>query len=41
VVVGDLIDKDHSKVHGTVYFDEKTTPEQRDAFTQMIAFMFV
>lgn len=40
VVVGDLIDKDPSKVHGTVYFDEKTTPEQRDAFNQMLGFMF-
>ena len=40
VLVGDLIDKDYSKVHGTAYFDEETTPEQRDAFTQMIAFMF-
>jgi hypothetical protein len=40
VVVGDLIDKDVSKVHGTVYFDEKTTPQQREAFQQMLAFMF-
>src|SRR6266496_5529699 len=29
VVIGDLIDKDVSKVHGTVYFDEKTTAAQR------------
>ena len=40
VIVGDLIDKDASKVKGTIYFDEKTTPEQRDAFGQMIGFMF-
>jgi hypothetical protein len=29
VIVGDLIDKDHSKTKAVVYFDEKTTPEQR------------
>jgi hypothetical protein len=40
VIVGDLIDKDASKVHGTVYFDQKTTPEQQEAFKQMIGFMF-
>jgi len=40
VVVGDLIDMDASKVKGTVYFDEKSTPEQQEAFKQMIAFMF-
>jgi len=40
VVVGDLIDKDHSKVHGTIYFDEKTTPAQREAFSEMLGFMF-
>ena len=40
VVVGDLIDKDMSKVKGTVYFDEKDTPEQQEAFKQMLAFMF-
>jgi hypothetical protein len=40
VVVGDLIDKDHSKVHGTIYFDQKTTPEQQEAFKQMLGFMF-
>jgi hypothetical protein len=40
VVVGDLIDKDASKVHGTVYFDQKSTPEQQEAFKQMLAFMF-
>ena len=40
VVIGDLIDKDVSKVHGTVYFDEKTTAAQRDAFGDMVNFMF-
>ena len=40
VIVGDLIDKDASKVHGTIYFDQKTTPEQQEAFKQMIGFMF-
>jgi hypothetical protein len=40
VVVGDVIDMDASKVHATVYFDEKTTPEQRQAFGEMMDFMF-
>src|SRR5882724_4904666 len=40
VVVGDLIDMDASKVQGTVYFDEKTTPAQREAFKEMHSFMF-
>jgi hypothetical protein len=40
VIVGDLIDKDSAHTHGTVYFDEKTTPEQQDAFKQMVGFMF-
>src|SRR5438105_9765777 len=40
VVAGDLIDKDMGKVHGTVYFDEKTTPAQRDAYKEMVNFMF-
>jgi hypothetical protein len=40
VIVGDLIDKDAAHTHGTVYFDEKTTPEQQDAFKQMVGFMF-
>jgi hypothetical protein len=40
VIVGDLIDKDHAKTKATVYFDEKTTPEQRDAFLSMAKFMF-
>jgi hypothetical protein len=37
VAVGDLIDKDASKTSGTVYFDEKTTPAQREAFQEMFA----
>ena len=40
VVVGDLIDHDGSKVQGTAYFDEKSTKEQQEAFSQMLAFMF-
>jgi hypothetical protein len=40
VLVGDLIDTDKSKVHGTAYFDKKSTPEQRAAFNEMISFMF-
>jgi len=40
VVIGDLIDMDTSKVHGTAYFDEHTTPAQREAFQEMISFMF-
>jgi hypothetical protein len=40
VLIGDLIDHDRSKVSGTAYFDKSTTEEQRQAFQQMIAFMF-
>jgi hypothetical protein len=40
VVIGDLIDTDKSKVHGTAYFDKNSTPEQRAAFNDMLAFMF-
>jgi hypothetical protein len=40
VLIGDLIDTDKSKVHGTAYFDKKSTPEQRAAFNEMISFMF-
>ena len=40
VAVGDLIDSDHSKTYATVYFDTSTTPEQREAYTQMVKFMF-
>jgi hypothetical protein len=40
VVAGDVIDVDPGKVSGTIYFDEKDTPEQQEAFKQMIAFMF-
>lgn len=40
VVIGDLIDHDASKVSGTAYFDKSTTPAQREAFSQMLAFMF-
>jgi hypothetical protein len=40
VIVGDLIDKDHAKTKAVVYFDEKTTPAQRDAFLSMAKFMF-
>ncbi len=40
VVIGDLIDRDASKVNATVYFDEKTTPQQQDAFKEMLGFMF-
>ena len=40
VAIGDLIDKDASKTSGTVYFDEKTTPAQREAFQEMLAFLF-
>ncbi|MGA2481825.1 MAG: DUF1326 domain-containing protein [Candidatus Acidiferrales bacterium] len=39
-LIGDVIDIDASKVHATAYFDEKTTPAQREAFNQMISFMF-
>jgi hypothetical protein len=40
VAIGDLIDQDASKTSGTVYFDEKTTPAQREAFQEMFGFMF-
>lgn len=40
VVIGDLINADASKVQGTVYFDEKSTPAQRAAFQEMLGFMF-
>jgi len=40
VLIGDLIDTDKSKVHGTAYFDKNSTPEQRSAFNEMISFMF-
>jgi hypothetical protein len=40
VVVGDLIDHDASKVHGTAYFDKSSTAEQRAAFNDMLSFMF-
>jgi hypothetical protein len=40
VVVGDLIDMDASKVQGTAYFDQSTTPAQREAFQEMLSFMF-
>jgi hypothetical protein len=40
VVIGDLIDRDASKVQGTVYFDKSSTPAQREAFNEMLAFMF-
>lgn len=40
LVAGDVIDTDVSKVHATIYFDEKTTPPQRNAFSEMMNFMF-
>ena len=40
VAVGDLINPDHSKTYATVYFDPSTTPEQREAYGQMLKFMF-
>ena len=40
VAVGNLIDHDQSRTYATVYFDEKTTPEQREAYASMLKFMF-
>src|SRR5260370_1364945 len=40
VLIGDLIDHDASKVQGTAYFDKSSTPAQREAFNEMIGFMF-
>ena len=35
VLVGDLIDPDASKVHGTAYFDKSDTAEQQKAFNEL------
>jgi len=40
VIVGDLIDTSPEKMYANVYFDEKTTPEQRAAFGEMFGYMF-
>ncbi len=40
VLIGDLIDHDASKVQGTAYFDKSSTPAQREAFNEMLSFMF-
>jgi hypothetical protein len=40
VIVGDLIDTTPEKMYANVYFDEKTTPEQRAAFGEMFGYMF-
>jgi hypothetical protein len=40
VLIGDLIDHDESKVEGTAYFDKSSTPAQREAFNEMLGFMF-
>src|SRR5258708_25096113 len=40
VLIGDLIDPDASKMHGTAYFDKSSTPAQRVAFNEMLGFMF-
>ena len=40
VIVGNLIDKHHENTSAIVYFDEKTTPAQREAFVSMAKFMF-
>jgi hypothetical protein len=40
-VIGDLIDMNSEHVGATIYFDEKTTPAQREAFMDMFKFMFL
>jgi hypothetical protein len=40
VLIGDLIDPDASKVHGTAYFDKSSSAEQQKAFNEMLSFMF-
>jgi hypothetical protein len=40
VVVGNLLDADASKTYATAYFDQSTTPEQREAYSHMLKFMF-
>src|SRR5947209_11623729 len=40
VLIGDLIVHDASKVQGTAYFDKSPTPAQREAFNEMLCFMF-
>lgn len=40
VIVGDLIDTTPQRMFANVYFDDKTTPEQRKAFAEMFGYMF-
>ena len=39
VVIGDLIDVNPENAGGTIYFDDKTTADQREAFLAMSKFM--
>ena len=39
VVVGNLVDKDASRLYGTIYEDQKATPAQRDALTAILEFL--
>ncbi len=40
VVIGDLIDVKEEHTGAAIYFDEKTTPAQREAFLALFKFMF-
>lgn len=40
VIVGNLLDKHAEKKYAITYFDEKSTPAQREAFVEMAKFMF-
>jgi len=40
VVIGDLIDANPDPAGAAMYFDQKTTPAQREAFTKMLTYMF-
>ena len=40
VLVGNLLDRHAEKKYATTYFDEKTTPAQREAYAKLAKFMF-
>ncbi|HXZ79784.1 MAG TPA: DUF1326 domain-containing protein [Terriglobales bacterium] len=40
IIIGDLIDSSPERAYANVYFDNKTTPQQRKAFMDMFGYMF-
>jgi len=40
VIVGDLVDSTPERGYANVYFDKKSTPQQRKAFMEMFGYMF-